>query len=678
MAAVDALSDLGSYTGPDGTIITELEKILPVGFAPYWLIVILEALLIFDIVRKLKDKQGIKSVIGQIAFGILLLTFVLPISPVLILTGLFLLVSIVIVWNFHRMQLKGMLVSLLFLWLCSYLLFSNALAGILAGVGAAGMGWWSRRLIKRAEFGTRAEQAAAAEMGFPIAADTKAIKTEKKIERMGVRGEHGELGALGAVTEEAAKLEERTLEATLHVEAIAAGEAEIGKTLEQLHNAELTAQQRNARVEEMLRNLDAQLKNINKSSDIDAAATKYLEKFMADIIRLMGELVNDEKYEEQYRKRTLGVFRSTVKMLKDASSEAGKISRIEFVDESGLKAAAKASIRKLGRKLNEKERALEKAFERYAAVKDSETKKKLKGGMDNISKERDIMKQEYEKLVQIGNYLHAVLGKHNEVLKKLRADASRLTDLGRNLSGADERMEKYDKSIEEGIAKMKNAYAAFEQAVGVMERGEIPEELAIVISTNTGNIFGDLAAVLTQSKAFVEKELMPFMEQNRFMIQDAYKIQESAEFCNIASMRLNDAVKALGQIALDVIKGEGGADQNKIQKELLMDIEAEKWEENISRFAAKKGIKTKNVFKQAENQLAVGQQSAHELLEILNKEIAQAEYTKKLTLDALVGATDTLLKNRVRINKDFQAKADEVMSDLKKEKVAEVRAKASA
>ncbi|MBI4739332.1 hypothetical protein HY772_07345 [Candidatus Woesearchaeota archaeon] len=678
MAAVDALDDLGTYTGPDGVIINALETALPSGFKPYWLIVILEALLIFDIVRKIKDKQGIKSVIGQIAFGVLLLTFVLPISPVLILTGLFLFVSILLVWNFHRMQLGGMLGSLLFLWLCSYLLFSNAIAGVLAGVGAAGIGWWLRRLIKRAEFGTRAERIAAAEMGFPIAADIKAIKTEEKIERMGKRGEHGELGALGAVTEEAAKLEERTIEATLHVEAIAAGEAEIGKTLEQLRNAELTTQQRNTRIEEMIRNLDSQLKNINKSNDIDAAAAKYLEKFMTGIIKLMGELINDEKYEEHYRKRALEVFRSTVKMLKDAASEAYRISRIELVDESGLKSAAKASIKKLESKLNETEHKLEKAFERYAAVKDPETKKKLKEGMNNIAKERDFLKQEYAKLVQIENYLQVVLGKHNSVLKKLRADASRLTDLGKNLSGADERMEKYDKSIQESIAKMKNAYTAFEQAVGVIERGEIPEELAIVISTNTGNIFGELAAVLARSKEFTEKELAPFMEQNRFMIQDAYKIQESEEFCNIASMRLNDAVRALGQLALDVVKGAGGVDSNKIQKELLMDIEAEKWEESISRFAAKKGIKTKNVFQQAENQLVVGQQSARELLETLNNEIVQTEDTKKLTLDALVGATDTLLKNRVRINKDFQAKADEVMSDLKKEKVAEARAKAYA
>jgi hypothetical protein len=677
MAPADIINNLGSYTGPDGTVITSLERFLPAGFKPFWLIVILEAILIFDIVRKLKDKQGVKSIVGQAAFGVLLLNFILPIPPLLILIGLFLFVSTMLVWNIHKMELKGMIGSLAFLWLCSWLLFSNALAGIMAGVGAAGIAYMIKRHIKKAEFGSKAEQQAAKEMGFPVAQDIKAVKMEEKIEKLGAKEEHGELKELGEVTEDAAKVEERNVEETIHVQAIAAGVAEIGQEIEKLRTAEVATKDRNKKIEDMIRNLDGQLKSINNSKDIDDAAAKVLEQFMSSIIKLMGELVNDEKYEETYRKHALDVFSSTVRMLKDATSEAYKISSLELVNEASLKRAANASVKKLERLLEGKERDLERAFSKYSSVKDAETKRRLKDAMDNIAKERDILKQEHAKLAQIGNYLQVVLGKHNGVLKKLKSDAARLTDIEKNLWGTDKKMEVYDKSIQASIAKMKDSYTKFTQETGKLEKGEIPEELAVVLSEGTGSIFGEMVGVLGQSKEFTEKELLPFMEKNRFLIQDAYKIQESAEFCNIASMKLNEAVKALDQMALDVVKGTV-PDSGKIQKELLLDIEAEKWEEDVSRFAEKKGIKTKNVFKQAENQLVVGQEAARELVSTIGVEIAQAEDTKKLTLDALVGATDTLLKNRVRLNKDFQAKADQVMADLKKEKKVETQAKAAA
>jgi hypothetical protein len=596
------------------------------------------------------------SYLGKQIPGIYLFVFILAIA--------FIIYAIVRMRSFEEHFMEGVVYAIIG-GILSFLLIGNMFALIFIAGMIVGVQILFKEQEKAAEYGTRAERRMEKEEGFQPRAQVKIVKKEHSIERA-VEDE----GKEGKVTAEAAELEEDNVALEGHESALAAGVAKISESMEEMDKAEIGSEERDVKVLLFAHHVNDAIKKHGLETAADEGKKKWLLSDLQEMVKAVRELVNDAKYSDEYRARSVKAIEQAVKAMTAAAKNAERIERNALKVEKRLRKDADNAVKDVQNELDDN-------IKRVDSLKTS--RKKLTGAVDaavrrNIKKlesQRMWLLKQRQTIEKLNDYLKTVLTKLKRVLKKLKDDAKAINHTQDDIEELFDKIRKLESYLGGLVEEMADEDDKFGKAIDSLSKDALPESIAVTATASVGSVFGALMKLMEGMISFNKDEIHPFIEKNAELIKEAWQVQAASEYCNIFSMRLNAAFEELDKMAAAVIQGQ------KAQKALQKDIQAEELEKQISHYAEQKGIRIKNKFKQSFDKLGAATASLNKQIDYLSKEKARVEQTQKETLESLNTVMDELTKMRKKQFEQFQEHAGDAQAQLAKAKREERKAKSA-
>lgn len=657
-------SGYGKYVGNDGAIVSYLSgHSIPV--TP--IIWVFAAGALYLALRDAR-KEGPKAI--GFPLGLLFVLFSFMFSrgfAVFLLYSAIIVAGIFVFLRAKDLSQKGFLGALTLLVGVSYFLTGNLLLLPIMGGICAIILWVVKRAIKKKEHGSAAERKALQAAGYDIGGEDKIIRKEHHAENQADRA-----GDLGKVTEDAAEVEERNAELEIHAAALSAGADEIGKKLTALDKAEEGAENRDMKVLEFAQAVDRHIKEHAMENEDDAKKTADLKADAKRLVMVIGELVNDEKFADKYRKSTMDAIMDTEEMMVEAAENAKAVLASEIRLEKDLRPKANKGFAVIEKELKSKEEAVEKLFKKYKGSSGAE-KQALEKELGSLEQQRDILRHSVSEIAELRSKVFDVLTKGKKILKMMKGEANRVVDSEKKIAAFSDNMEKLEGHIGQNIELLGDAFRTFQSDMAGLDKEALPEEVLVKASKNVGVIFDKTKTFISDTEQFNRNEVLPFIMANSDLLKSCWRIENAADFANKVSTQVSKALENLAKMA--EAANAGNHEEVKNAKNL---VEIDEFQAKISNYADWKQNKIKAQVKKTYGDLSEAVKSVNAQIAYLVREKAVLEDTEKKTLDALSSGMAALTEIRQRQAQQFQQAAQQAQADLAKAKKFERKEKAAA
>jgi hypothetical protein len=535
--------------------------------------------------------------------------------------------------------------------------------------------FFGREAVIHAELGTGAERDIIMEESGPgvYEREKRAILSEEAMEtEKPPRGAPPEVGAAVAVQKNLAEEAERLAEIELHGGAIGDACKKASEAISTAQNRELTVEQRNEKIEASITAMDQQLSQMSTRGGLDEAGKRYLTAYAIQLVNLLGELVKDEKYEDDYRKAMISIIKFMIVVIKDAIIENYKLVKRTLPIERKLEKVESNQYRAVKSKLKKTRKNYKAALRKLKFSELSkEAKADLQAQVAKIKAELDRLNAEKATLDKMHATLQQSLKSLRNVLRRLRSDIRRLLKTRNKIKKQERGMEDFEKGFRDLLTKMSQAHIDFKTRMSALEE-EAPELIAIKTTEDIGIIYTNLIAIIRKTVEFNREKASPFISKMIDIIESSKGIATTAYYCQYYFIKLTEAFESFDKLAATVVQG------GRAQQELFKEVKEEELQEGLTRYVASEGKQTMtklggSIGKLKDSQKAI---AGHE--DFLEKELVDAQAEEKVTLDALGKAMKTLMTNKVRVHKEFLSEAADYSKRLKQTRGAIAGARTAA
>ncbi|MBN1544544.1 hypothetical protein JW898_03730 [Candidatus Woesearchaeota archaeon] len=658
--AADFFSNYGNYLGGDGRIMTFLKEYSPLNQI-IWLGFIFGVYLLVRDVRE-EGFKGVGLPVGLILFTLNFI-FNSPFSMFLTYFSVVIL-CVFIFWRGKSLSQGGYLGMIALIAGISFLLFGNILAlPIFGGIGALAL-WGIKAAIKKTELGSGEEKRLEKEAGFDPSIERKIRRRELKAERLADKE-----GMLGEVTEAEAEVEERNVELEGHAAALAAGVEKISRTMTELDNAEISAEQRDMKVLEMASAVDRHIKQHAMDDVEDSQKAAELTAYAKKLVDILMNIATDAEFVHKAKEHSFKAIEHTTEVMTEAAKHAGVIINSEIRVEKAVRSRANKEIDCLRKKVADKEKNIDALFAQRNSAR-GEARKQLDKQLGQIEEQRDMLKKSVSEVEDIRNKINTVLAKGRRVLKAMRGEAKKMIAAEKEVAGFAENMEKLEGHLGENVEKIHLACEEFRKAMEKLET-DLPEQVVVEATKHAANIFEQDKTFITSTIDFNKNEILPFIIKNGELVQRTWHIEKAADFGNKVSRFVAGALEQLAKMAAAI----GNQKEVKQAKKL---IEIDEMQEQISRYADRKTNKIKAEVKKSYWDLGEAVKSVRTQISFLEKELSSTEAAEKETIDALNTAMTELTKIRRKQFTQLKSASEAAQAQLAKAKKFERKEKAAA
>ncbi|MBU2562020.1 MAG: hypothetical protein KKD17_07030 [Nanoarchaeota archaeon] len=658
--ASEFFSNYGNYLGGDGRIMTFLK-----GYSPLNQIIWLGFIFgIYLLVRDVKE-EGFKGVGLPIGLILFTLNFIFNAPFSMYVTYLSVIVLCVFLfWRGKSLSQGGYLGMIALVAGISFLLFGNILAlPVFGGIGALAY-WGIKAGIKKTELGSGAEKRLEAAAGFDPSIERKIRKRELRAERLADKE-----GLLGEVTEAEAEVEERNVELEGHASALAAGVEEISKTMTDLDNAEISAEKRDMKVLEMAAAVDRHIKQHAMEQTDDTQKAAELKANVKQLVDILMNISTDAEFVHKAKEHSFKAIEKTTEVMTEAAKHASVIMNSEIRVENVVRSRANKEMRSIKRKLESKEKQIERLFEQRKSAK-GEARRQLDNQLGQIEQQRDMLRKSVSEIDDIKGKVNAVLLKGRRVLKAMKGEAKKIIAAEKAVAGFAENMEKLEGHIGENVERIHVACEEFKNAMAKLDTS-LPEEVVVEATKHATTIFEQDKQFIHSTIEFNKNEIMPFIMKNGELVQGTWHIEKAADFGNKVSRYVAGALEQLAKMAA----ATGNPKEVKQAKDL---IEIDEMQEKISRYADRKTDRIKAEVKKSYGDLGEAVKSVQTQTSYLENELASIEDAEKETIDALNKAMTELTKIRQKQFDQLKGASDAAQAQLAKAKKFDRKEKAAA
>ena len=555
-----------------------------------------------------------------------------------------------------------------------FILTGNFFYVILVVILMGGIQISERSSVYNVSFGTRAERSAIKGAGYPYAAQKKAALRAMvmKGEKLGTE----KLGKAATRAERAlAEESERDVELELHEEAITACALNIRKSVTDLQNREISVEKRNKIILESVTVIDKQLINMDNRLAINDAGYAYVKMFAVKLGKLLGELVNDKKYEENFRKLSLDNFQQNVRTIGTAVQEAMKVERRALFVEKKLESLSFEEIKQVKKVISKKKKKEKKLTNDIKKISKSKKNKAARNAMKDqlkaVVEELANLELEKEKLDDMHDQLKSVLKKLKKTLRKLRRDLKHLKGSSEESNKHQDEMYKFINVFHTAIKDMQISHQEFVGEIHSLDTTS-PEEVAIKTTKDVAEIYTGLIKTAEETMKFNSDKMRPFVKSMIKTISEAEEVARSSYYLNFFQVKLEEAFESLNKLAISV------ADGKKVKKKLSVDLDDQKIQEGLARYMTKVGSQTLAIMQASVKNLIASEVKIVEHEKILRQEIVAAEVEEKVTLAALTRVTKVIMNHKKDAHAGFMDDAKEYSKKLKKAKKDAMAARSAA
>ncbi|MBT7903418.1 hypothetical protein HN587_06160 [Candidatus Woesearchaeota archaeon] len=652
-----AQTGMNGWVGPSGKLMSYISKLGEYSSILY--VIMFFCVLMIFMTAKSEDKKGLAAYLALL-FICVAIRFGMDLNYASI--GIMLMLSVVLVFKVKKGNSKGVLPIILVIWFLSTLVSINywMFAGLF--LGAVGVMLFSMKRNHDKKYGTGQERHLMSEEGF---SPRKTLRLEKPLEKIGatIKGSKDKVVA-GAkkVTALLARREAENLELLTHEEAMAAGAKKIGQTLDSLEQGEISLEQKDHQIlnvlEQKAKWIDNQLAHVGAEA-LDEERAKPLLAFAKQMLKDFAVLIENRRKGEHYREKALKIIDGVLDIVVHAAEEC-RMLKEPMSHFKHIKAATATELMRIKGELVEERKKLE-----HITAKTHDAKQELGG----VHRRIEFLKQEEHKLDQIRSKLDLVMRqledvwrKHNKQIKRIEAAEKDIKSIKNSFRSYTPKFRNQDKKLEANYKVFKGKVKDFEN--------EIPDAILVEATDYLGIILDRISTILHLALDLNKNKITPIIEGSTKIVHEVFYLSRASRFLDEAYGHLALAYSEITQTGALIT-------QNKEYKEELDKVfRQQQFEAKEAQVAQRKTVGVQFKVKHAYGFLKKSVEEVKTHVKSLERDVAETDKAKSYTVKKVHDAFNKTIKAEIKKSKEVLAQEKKAKADAEQARTAAQKAKA--